>query len=189
MDCAVEPTCPYSAKKIYLGYIKAGHTAWPVDALAEEVSEESITKALESGPYGRCVYECDNDVVDNQVVNMSFEGGKTANFLMTAFTGMAGRRTRIFGTRGEIYGDGSRIEHYDFLTDKKEGIGLKSSEGSILDGHGGGDKGLLDDFIAAVADGDKSRIITGPAETLESHMMVFAAEQAREEDRVVELAL
>ena len=36
--------------------------------------------------YGRCVYECDNDVCDSQMVNIMFEGGTIANLTMTAFS-------------------------------------------------------------------------------------------------------
>jgi len=40
---------------------------------------------------------------------------------------------------------------------------------------------------AAVAENNPARILSGPAETLESHLLVFAAEQARRENRVVAL--
>ncbi len=187
VDCAVESQCPYSAKKIYLGRLKAGQTSWPVDVLAEEMTEESVTEAIRTGPYGRCVYECDNDVVDNQVVSMEFEGGKTANFVMTAFNASGGRKTRIFGTRGQIEGDGAIIEHYDFLTDKTERIDTEASDATIMGGHGGGDAALSETFFTALAENDPSKILTGPQETLETHMMVFAAEQSRKENRVVEV--
>ena len=68
------------------------------------------------------MYDCDNDVVDHQVVNMLFDGGKTAAFTMTAFNRGSHRKTRIFGTRGEIYGDGVIIEHFDFLSDETREI-------------------------------------------------------------------
>ena len=42
-------------------------------------------------------------------------------------------------------------------------------------------------FIQAVAINDPSGLLSGPDETLESHLMVFAAEQARREHRVVDL--
>ena len=79
---------------------------------------DSIEEALRNGPYGRCVYECDNDVVDHQVVNLWFENEKSAVFTMTAFNKADHRKTHIFGTRGEIYGDGVNIEIFDFLTDQ-----------------------------------------------------------------------
>ncbi len=187
MECPVEPDCPYSAKKIYLGMLERGDKGWPVDVLTPDVTPEGITKALRDGPYGRCVYACDNDVVDNQVVNMLFEGGRTASFTMTAFNEAGHRKTRIFGTRGEIYGDGSKITLFDFLTDKTEVIDTEASDASILGGHGGGDYGLMSGFIAAVGDNDPSKILSGPAETLESHLMVFAAERARRENSVVDV--
>jgi predicted dehydrogenase len=187
LECAYEPECPYSAKKIYLGSVEQGHTGWPVNVLTPEPTLESVTAALENGPYGRCVYECDNDVVDNQVVNMLFENGKTAAFTMTAFNKGSHRKTRIFGTRGEIYGDGEKIEIYDFLTDKVQVVDTETADGSILGGHGGGDYGLMDRFVQAVAENDPGCILSGADESLETHLMVFAAERARLNNIVVNL--
>ena len=185
LDCAVESTCPYSAKKIYLGRVAAGHTGWPVDVVSPDTSVEALTRALREGPYGRCVYACDNDVVDHQVVNLEFDGGATAAFTMTAFTKADHRQTRIFGTRGQITGDGAKLKVFDFLTDTEEVVDTETSaDGSLLSGHGGGDFGLMQAFIKAVATGDRRQILSGPDETLESHLMVFAAEQARREQRV-----
>jgi hypothetical protein len=158
-----------------------------VNVLTPEPTLESVTAALETGPYGRCVYECDNDVVDHQVVNMLFANQKTAVFTMTAFNRGSHRKTHIFGTRGEIYGDGEKIEHYDFLTDTTQIIDTVSSDSSILGGHGGGDYGLIDRFVRAVAENDPSQILSGADESLETHRMVFAAEQARLQNIVVNL--
>jgi len=184
LDCAVEPECAYSAKKIYLGRVAKGHTGWPVDVLTPDTTMEGVTEALRNGPYGRCVYACDNDVVDHQVVNLRFEGGPTATFTMTAFNQGGHRQTRIFGTKGEIVGDGSTLRVFDFLTDTAEVINTSASAGSILGGHGGGDYGLMSSFVAAVANDDPGRVLSGPDETLESHLMVFAAERARRTERV-----
>ena len=120
LDCDVEAECPYSAKKIYLGRLAKGQTGWPTNVLTPDVTEANVMDALQNGPYGRCVYACDNDVVDNQVVNMLFEGGRTASFTMTAFNAAGHRKTHIFGTRGSLYGDGTRITRFDFLSDQTE---------------------------------------------------------------------
>ena len=113
-----------------------------------------MTEALRTGPYGRCVYACDNDVVDHQVVNMQFEDGATASFTMTAFNRQRDRETRIFGTRGELTGNGRFIEVYDFLTDTTERIDAETaSDGSILSGHGGGDLASDDAFRRRAARG------------------------------------
>ncbi|CAM9778728.1 unnamed protein product [Choristocarpus tenellus] len=189
-DCAYESECPYSAKKQYINAIKQGYTGWPVDVITFNTTEEGVMEALSTGPYGRCVFECDNDVVDNQVVSMAFAGGRTASLTMTAFTegGSSGhRRTSIFGTRGELRGDGCKLWVTDFLTDKTEVIDTESSAGSILGGHGGGDDALMYSFVKAIASNDRSVLLSGPDETLESHLMVFAAEQARLANQVVNL--
>jgi hypothetical protein len=107
---------------------------------------------------------------------------------MMAFTEMRHRETHIFGTRGELYGDGSIIKHYDFLTDHVERIDTSAPDASILGGHGGGDYGLMSHFVQALAEEDPSLILSGVDETLESHLMVFAAEQARREERVVSIS-
>jgi predicted dehydrogenase len=194
LHCAYEPRCPYSAKKIYIeDRLAKGQTGWPVDVLTPEPSLETVTAALENGPYGRCVYECDNDVVDHQVVSMLFEKDRTAVFTMTAFNQAAHRKTRIFGTRGEIYGDGEKIHIFDFLTDQTRVIDTEATsatadgEGTALGGHGGGDYGLMDHFVSAVANNDRSLILSGPEESLDSHRMVFGAERARLENCVVKL--
>ncbi|MCP4200136.1 MAG: Gfo/Idh/MocA family oxidoreductase [Proteobacteria bacterium] len=184
LDCDYEPDCPYSAQKIYLNPVKQGESGWPYTILTADVNEENVKRALREGPYGRCVYECDNDVVDHQVVVMQFEGGATASFTMTAFTKGGDRITRIFGTRGEIYGDGTKLEHYDFLTDVTTIHEIDIGDAS---GHGGGDERTVESFIAAVANNDPSLILSDPEETLESHLIVFAAERARRENRVVNL--
>ena len=187
LDCQVEATCPYSAQKIYLGRLSKGQTGWPTNVLTPVVTEESVLDALRNGPYGRCVYACDNDVVDNQVVNRLFEGGRTASFTMTAFNEAGHRKTHIFGTRGEIYGDGVTLRHFDFLTDKTETIDTRASDATILGGHGGGDYGIMHSFVEAVMHNDPSKVLSGADESLETHRMVFAAERARKEHCVVDL--
>ena len=187
VDCAIEPECPYSAPRLYNRFLEKGLKGWPLDVLAADVTEENIAEAIRTGPYGRCVYACDNDVVDNQVVNMQFEDGQTASLTMTAFTETVARKTRIFGTKGELDCDSSVIRHYDFLTEKWETIETPPVDNSILGGHGGGDYGLMQAFVGAIANNDPSLVISGAEATMESHRMVFAAETARREERVVRI--
>jgi predicted dehydrogenase len=185
LECSCESACPYSAKKIYIKErAEQGYFGWPVDVLTDDLTVEGVMAALETGPYGRCVYECDNDVVDHQVVNMLFENNVTSVFTMTAFAEARDRITRVFGTEGEIYGDGSQIRIYDFLTEQTKIVDTGISDGTILTGHGGGDEKIMKSFIAAVDEGDHSKILSSAQESLETHMMVFAAEKARKEMKV-----
>jgi predicted dehydrogenase len=179
LHCSVEADCPYSARRIYLEAVRAGRTGWPVAVIVDEVTEANVLAALEEGPYGRCVYRCDNDVVDHQVVNMEFAQGRTASFTMTGFTEMGDRQTTLFGTAGKLVGDGKTIRHFDFLSGQWRDLPGGQLDGDITSGHGGGDWGVLDAFIDAVATGERSRILSGPRETLETHRMVFAAERSR----------
>jgi len=187
LDCKVEASCPYSAKRLYLGLVDKGRRDWPLNVLTPSISRRSITAALRTGPYGRCVYACDNDVVDNQVVNLLYDGDRTASLTMTAFTELRHRCTRIFGTHGELEGRGDAFHLYDFLTGKRRTVPVRTSDSSVLGGHGGGDFGLMQAFVAAIAHDDPTRILSGARETLETHLTVFAAETARRENRVVSL--
>lgn len=179
-DCAVEPTCPYSALRIYHSALdERGPGSWPVDVITDDHTHAGIDEALRTGPYGRCVYRCDNDVVDHQVAAIEFDSGVTATFTMTAFTDKALRRTQIFGTRGFIDGDGMVLRIFDFLTRETEVIETGIGGVDAGAGHAGGDAGLIDAFTAAVAAGDRSLIASGPIESLETHLAVFAAERSR----------
>ena len=195
MDCprSVESKCPYSARRFYLNRVKLQKIGWPVNVLSPDPTEKSISEALRKGPYGRCVYACDNDVVDHQVVNMEFANGATAVHTMTAFTPEAdmGPKLRIFGTRGMLCLKGSQIQVFDFLTDTSKiydaskfvSDAAKCDEGA----HGGGDGGLMTQFIEAVQTGDQGKLLTGPDETLESHRIVFAAERSRRTGSIVKI--
>ncbi|KAJ2461117.1 hypothetical protein GGF42_000402 [Coemansia sp. RSA 2424] len=189
VDCAYEAQCPYSAKKIYLEPAERGHKGWPVDVIVDDVVDiESVAEALKSGPYGRCVYECDNDVCDNQVVTMEFGDCRFASFSMVAFTkDICLRKTRIFGTRGELVGDGDMsIEVYDFLSQKNT-VYPPEPVSIHLGGHGGGDMGLIDAFVNAVATRNPALLPSNALTSLDANVVVFAAEEARRRGTVIDL--
>ncbi|XP_020785470.1 putative oxidoreductase YteT [Boleophthalmus pectinirostris] len=190
LDCPIEQDCSYSASKIYLDRVKQGHTGWPVSVICQNSYPdiESVTEALRSGPYGRCVYECDNDVCTNQVVNMEFEGGVTAAFSMVAFTEkICQRQTTVYGSKGELSYDANGVRVFDFLTQRstKHNPSSDAPKHFGMNGHGGADYHLMDAFISAVANNDPSLIRSGPKETLHSHLLVFEAERSRVQGRVV----
>jgi predicted dehydrogenase len=180
VECPVEASCPYSAPRLYRDLLDRGEHRWPLSVLIEDFTPGALDEALRTGPYGRCVYACDNDVVDHQVVALEFPGPTTATFTMTGFTQAAHRATRLFGTRAELTGDGQAIEVYDFLTRATRVITpVPAGAATTEEGHGGGDAGLMDAFTAAVATGNRELIASGPRESLASHLAVFAAERAR----------
>lgn len=177
--CPQAERCPYYAPRLYMDMRLTG---WPVDVITTDLSEAGRRKALEEGPYGRCVYHCDNDVVDRQVVNMEFDGGAVATFTMTAFSSDFSRQLKIFGTQGQITADmGTRQIVLHRFGEEKETIPLDEARS----GHGGGDFGLLRDFLNVLRQGGESR--TSANVSLQSHLMCFAAERSRKEHIVVEL--
>jgi predicted dehydrogenase len=180
LDCAVEPDCQYSAPRLYLGCLgDAERERWPLSVVTTDLTEPGVRRALRDGPYGRCVYDCDNDVADHQVVTIEFEGGVRATLTMSAFTPADRRRTRIMGTRGFLDGDGRRLTLTDFVTGDVESFDFAGAGSGAGGGHDGGDFGVMSAFLHAVSSGDRSLVRTGPRESLESHLMAFAAERSR----------
>ena len=173
--CAVEATCPYSALRIYYrNRTWLGH----MDLPEEGDKGAAILQNLKTGPYGRCVYHCDNDVVDHQVVMMQFEDEVTANFNMEAHTSYAGRRIRIMFTNGDIVGDEETLSFSDFTTGETVRWNVRENT-EISSGHGGGDFGLVRDWLQAVSQRNPALLPTTIENSMESHLMAFKAEESR----------
>lgn len=180
--CACKDACPYDAEKIYVTDPRTGirgrGRGWPCGVLASEPDEEKIYAALRTGPYGRCVFHCDNNVVDHQTVNLEFANHIHATFTMTAFTQDCHRTIKVTGTLGEIEGD---MEKNALILRRfgrpEETIDL-SEEGGQFSGHGGGDFGLMASFCRLMAE-DGADALTGVDASVESHVMALAAEASR----------
>ena len=194
--CAHRETCPFYAPRFYLEHERAvedglvyavleQERAEVVEETVEEAADplkpEVILGALRRGPYGRCVFHCDNTVVDHQTVDMEFENGVTASFLMTAFTNQCARRIRLMGTKGELKGDmeAGVIEVIDFASGEEQKIQLHTPS----KGHSGSDERMMQNFVRMVSEGTSGR--TDAAVSVESHLMALAAEEARVSGRVV----
>jgi hypothetical protein len=237
LSCPIEKSCLYSAKKIYLGPdlkgLASGNTRWPIKIVVPEIEECIATGGMAGGEaailarleedytsatpaaevssknyFGRCVYEADNDVCDDQTVTMSWDndplstsdpetalagrGAKSAIFHMVAHTRkICERYTHIYGTEGEIYADSETITVEDFRTRKKTVYKPHIAGG----GHGGGDDGLARQFVNAVdrvkrgeqvERAQKEEVGCSLEEIIRSHAVVFAAEEARKEKKVVD---
>lgn len=174
--------CLYDAEKLYFSNphcgLDAGKTDFPGVATGGAPTREGLLDALRTGPYGRCVYHCDNDVVDHQTVNLEFEGGVCATFTMTAFTEEFRRTIKLTGTLGEIEGDmdANTIRYLPFGGEPRTIVPENVQSG--LAGHGGGDAGLMERVCALAAAGD-ARPDTGIDSAVESHIMALAAEASR----------
>lgn len=181
VDCSLQNTCPYSAVRIYIErWKKAGSPAdqWPHNTLVTApTTEEKLVKVLTEGPYGRCVYRCDNNVVDHQLVNMTFENGVKASLTMTAFTADEGRRITFFGTLGEIVLEQQEntITLHKF-GEEKTVFPIKTFQDGGY-GHGGGDYYIIEDCYRMLNGEAQSE--TSLEASVESHLMGIAAEKSR----------
>ncbi|KAK8746114.1 hypothetical protein OTU49_017260 [Cherax quadricarinatus] len=188
LQCQVEEICAFSAKKIYLDPAPLS-PRWPMSAVCdiEDAPEgylQKLTQAIETGPYGKCVYDTDNDVCDNQVVNFEFSDGATATLTMIAFTkNLCARKTEVYGTRGQLVWDeslGHTVQHFDFLSRVSKAHQCEESLRAPPGwGHNGADFFLIEAFAKAVAEGDRECILSGPSVSLETHLLTFAAEHSR----------
>jgi predicted dehydrogenase len=204
-DCAHAPDCPYDAS-LYTRFGRAmgatedtpAEMRFPVLAAVgkPEATLTDIEDAVATGNYGRCVYECDNDQPD--VVSAIYRLGHPddqvqVTFEMRALTeDICKREVTICGTDGEIRGDMETVRLTKF---KSGGVPehsviapkMLASSDTQLSGHWGADWFLMNAWCAAIDKNDPSFILSGPDESLESHMAVFASETARLEDRTVDI--
>lgn len=161
------------------------YRGWPFTVLAADPTFENIYEALKKGPYGRCVYHCDNNVVDHQVVSMEFEGGVSVTLTMHGHSHAECRTTRIEGSRGRLLAEmgngGSRIILDEHRSEKRSVI---DTSARIKSGHGGGDEALMAYFVRSVIEGNP-HTLQAAKDALESHLMAFAAEKARLDRRVI----
>jgi predicted dehydrogenase len=178
--CPAAESCPYYAPRLYL----RDGTDWPIHTISVDLSMEGRLRALSEGPYGRCVYRCDNDVVDHHVVNMEMESDATVTFTMHGHSHNNVRTMRYDGTRATLRASEAthEIAIYDHLTGNEEVI----RPGQVIGGHGGGDTGVMNAFVTALRDPSRPVLTTARA-SLESHLMAFAAEDARVNGRIIDM--
>lgn len=181
-NCPHRGTCAYSAEKIYfdqadIGF-RLGNTGWPIDILAENPTEEKINSALKTGPYGRCVFHCDNNVVDHQVCNLLFEDGVTVDFSMCGFTAKNCRQCKIMGTKGEIVAD--QLQNIVSVQPFGENATIYDINkiADDLSGHGGGDNAMMTEFFAYL-DGSSVDVSSTIENSVQSHEIAFASEISR----------
>ncbi len=166
------------------------YNGWPRNTITNKPeSDQAVLAALQTGPYGRCVYHCDNNVVDHQVVNLTLPGGITVCLTMHGHSHEEGRTLRIDGSQATLLGKfghsqawleihphrGTKVERFTFPSAVEESSG-----------HGGGDDGIMRAFVGVL--NGKQPPFTSANDALESHLLAFAAERARIEGTTIDLA-
>ncbi|MDO4593948.1 MAG: Gfo/Idh/MocA family oxidoreductase [Tissierellia bacterium] len=178
-NCKYQDSCIFSSTKFYESDLGKGWRS----VVTNSYDHEGLMKDLKEGPYGRCVYECDNDVCDHQSISIEFEDGVTAVFNLSAFSNHIHRNIKIQGTKGEMWADDftNEITVRRFKENESKTYYVSSSSG-----HGGGDIKLMEAFIDAIK-GDSSKVTSGANESVMSHFMCFASEKSRKENIKVDI--
>lgn len=184
LDCPVAETCRFDSRKVYLPNIGS----WPASVLTQDQTEAGVMEALRNGPYGRCVFRCDNDVCDHQSVAMEYEDGATAVFTLCGMTDRMHRTIHIMCEHGELLGDDDPGEI--LITRFRSSMTEVSEQRRIVIGqvhgdHSGGDEGLMKAFLNAPAGGN---VLSDVSRSVESHLLAFAAEESRKTGRGVDMA-
>jgi len=179
--CPHAETCPYHVDKLYFN---EDTDPAMIRQMGVVTTKNQLRDLLTRNAFGRCVFKCDNNVVDNQVVQLQLEGGVNVSFTMCGHNGSERRMTKISLTNGEIEFTGltNEIRTTRFEPHLDETIRVHS-HGT----HGGGDLAIMDNFVDAIGRGDTSRLLTRIQDSLEGHLLVFAAETARRENRVIDV--
>ncbi len=170
---AIERDCPYSAIKL----LQEGADLHYALANRSEAAVEAVLR----GPYGRCVYACDNDAVDHQVVNLLFENGVTVSHCMESYTWGRDRLTKLFFTRGEVVGDARRLTIHHFATRTTE-VWDAALEGGHALGESSyvlGNDGLMADWVRTLRTLPARCYAERFHESIQAHAMAFAAEFSR----------
>ncbi len=179
-DCKIQNNCPYNAVKYYVDSIKNDKDlGWPYDVVVLNPTKDKVLAAIKNGPYGRCVYKCDNNVVDHQIVNIQYEDNITATHTMCAFSKDCYRDIKIFATRGDLIANtlNNTIIYHTFV-DNKEFVIDVSKLTNDLSGHMGGDKLMINELLKLI-NKETSQLDSSIEKSVLSHVIAFAAEKSR----------
>ncbi|AEI50142.1 Gfo/Idh/MocA family oxidoreductase [Runella slithyformis] len=185
--CKVERECPFSAIKVYYEQKKRIHVLdVPEDPALQG---PAILERLKTSNYGRCVYRMNNDQPDHYTSIFQFGNGILATFGLEAFTAWEARKTRVMFSMGEIEGDNDLIKVTDFRTKEVTLWKASAQKEFNTSGHGGGDHGLMQNFVQAVAQNNRALLTSTIEASIESHVMGFMAEASRKSGKSMEIKL
>ena len=186
VDCDIERDCPYSAKRVYVEQKRWGQYAWHcIEHLGKPTDDDKLHSLRTDNPHGRCVWHTDTDQLDHQAVTIEFDDGSTAEHALVGGTPEAVRQIHLIGTRGEIEGN---LEDGAFTVRPIGGEPEHVKLDVTGDMHGGGDLRLVGDFLRIVRGEPASISTTHLNDSLASHLIAFAADEAVTKGKVVELA-
>lgn len=199
-DCPLVDTCVYSTKRLYIDHPdRWAFYVWSeLEGIENPTIEDKIALMKSDSPYARCMYKCDNDVVDRQSVMIEFSNGATATHNMVGGSSEPRRQIHIIGTKGEIYGNFEESKFYVSKIDPSpsahneecdlEEVDLNVSGDMVgaYGGHGGGDERLAADFVKFIQGEKPSLACTSIFDSVAGHLSVYRADKSRENGGIPE---
>ena len=186
-DCPHLETCKFSAKALYIDNDMYPHYSYQSikKKYGDITQEEKLESLKTTNPMGVCAYKAGADIVDHQAVMLEFENGSTAMHSMITAVPRWGRKIHIIGTEGEIEGffesNVYRVRKFNFVdsTYTEEVIDVSKS---VDDGvaHGGGDLGLVEDFVRRMQGEKASIAATDIQDSINGHHCVYFADESME---------
>ncbi|MBO5774238.1 MAG: Gfo/Idh/MocA family oxidoreductase [Clostridia bacterium] len=178
--CPHKKTCPYYAPRFYYQFTLRSipiyiNRASLVTRMGNPTRADVKKAIKETSPYGRCVYHCDNDVMENQTVLCKFDGDVNATLTMNCSSRGCFRRVHITGTKGELFGKDISGKFRLNVWGKRP----RTVKANVGQGHLGGDSGIIHDFLELLETGKANPRVSFMSETLMSHLMGFGAEESR----------
>lgn len=193
-DCPLVDTCVYSTKRLYIDHPdRWAFYVWEALEGKKNISiEDKIALMKSDNPYARCIYKCDNNVVDHQSVLINFESGATGTHNMVGGSAEPRREIHIIGTKGEIFGnfeeskftvlkiDPSPDAHNEECDVEEVDLRVTGDMVGAYGGHGGGDERLAADFVKFIRGEKPSLACTSIFDSVAGHLSVYLADKSRE---------
>lgn len=193
-DCPLVDTCVYSTKRLYIDHPdRWAFYVWDaLEGIENPTIEDKIKLMKSDSPYARCMYKCDNNVVDHQSVLINFASGATATHNMVGGSSEPRRNIHIIGTKGEIFGNFEESKFYvskiDPSPDAHNGecrieevdLNVNGDMVGAYGGHGGGDERLAEDFVKFIQGEKPSLACTSIFDSVAGHLAVYLADESRE---------
>ncbi len=197
--CPNQETCVFNADKFerekdFIPFYTWAGLKKPIDQITEEEKKEY----LKTDVYGKCVYQTDMDIVDRQCVSVEFENGSVGTLHVVGGASKAGRHIHILCEFGEIIGyieenkltvrtfDRDQITHRDEVIDFDKAA-LKGEKDNSVAGHYGGDYFIMRDLVRYLSGEKTSGATTVIEDSVNSHLVCYAAEKSRKQGIVVDL--
>ena len=199
-DCPLVDSCVYSTKRLYIDHPdRWAFYVWDALEGKENVTiDDKIALMQSDSPYARCIYKCDNDVVDHQSVMVSFENGATGTHNMVGGSAEPRRSIHIIGTKGEIFGNFEESKftvlkinpspdaHNEECDVEEVDLRVTGDMVGAYGGHGGGDERLAEDFVKYIRGEAPSLACTSIFDSVAGHLSVYRADKSRENDGQVQ---